>query len=90
MSRVSEDQVLLLWRALHTFRSGARPRCAPRGKPPGSDCPLFMGCPRWRGQPEDRLASFSETIEETVRRRATWPCSALLAMLGPDTTTIGP
>jgi hypothetical protein len=90
MPQVTEDQVLLLWRALHAFRSGARPRCALRGKPRASDCPLFDGCPRWRGQPDDRLASFSETIEETERMRATWPCSALLAVLGPDVTTIGP
>jgi hypothetical protein len=89
MPRVSEDQVLLLWRALHAFRSGAKPRCAPRGRPPASDCPLIGACPRWQGQPDDRLASFSESLEETERRRATWPCSTLLAMLSPDVTSIG-
>lgn len=88
MPQVSEDQVLLPWRALPAFRPRARPRCAPHGRPRASDCPLFDGCPRWPGQPGGRLASFSETIEET--ERAACPCSTLLAMLGPDVTTIGP
>jgi len=30
MSRVSEDEVLLLWRALRAFRSGKKPPPAPR------------------------------------------------------------
>ena len=89
MSRVSEDEVLLLWRALRAFRSGRKPPCGPRAHPPGSDCPLYDHCPRWSGQPDDRLASMEETTEETERRRATWPCSRLLELLSPDLTHIG-
>ncbi len=89
MSRVSEDEVLLLWRALRAFRSGSKPQCAPRGRPVRSDCPLYDGCPRWHGQPDDRLASLEETLEEIERRRAGWPCSRLLELLSPDLTRIG-
>jgi hypothetical protein len=89
MSRVSEDEVLLLWRALRAFRSGARPLCAPRGRPRSSECPLYESCPRWRGQPDDRLASMEETTAETDRRRSSWPCSRLLDLLSPDLTKIG-
>lgn len=90
MSWVSEDEVLLLWRALRAFRSGARPRCAPHGRPAASDCPLYGRCPRWHGQPDDRLATLTETAAETEHRQATWPCSALLDVLTPDVTRIGP
>lgn len=90
MSRVSEDEVLLLWRALRAFRSGARPRCAPHGRPATSDCPLYDRCPRWHEQPDDRLATLTETAGETERRQATWPCSVLLDQLTPDVTRIGP
>jgi hypothetical protein len=90
MARVSEDEVLLLWRALRGFRTGARPRCAPHGKPVGSDCPLYARCPRWLGQPDDRAAIFTEATEETARRQATWPCSRLLDLLAPDLTRLGP
>lgn len=90
MAQVSEDEVLLLWRAMRAFRSGARPRCAPRGKPATSDCPLYDRCPRWRGQPDDRAAILAETAGETERRRATWPCSRLLDLLAPDLTRLGP
>jgi hypothetical protein len=86
---VSEDEVLLLWRALRAFRSGARPGCAPRGKPPVSACPLQDGCPRWRGQPDDRQASLLESTAETERRQATWPCSRLLDALSPGVASIG-
>jgi hypothetical protein len=89
MARVSDDEVLLLWRALRAFRSGARPRCAPRGKPAASACPLYDHCPRWRGQPDDRLAMLTETTAETARRQAAWPCSMLLDLLTPDVTRIG-
>jgi hypothetical protein len=67
MPRVSDDEVLLLWRALRAFRSGAR-----------------------HGQPDDRLATLTETMAETERRQAAWPCSALLDLLTPDLTRIGP
>ena len=90
MPRVSEDEVLLLWRALRAFRSGRKPLCGPRNDPAGSDCPLHDQCPRWRGQPDDRLASLEETAEETERRRASWPCSRLLELLSADLTRIGP
>ncbi len=89
MSRVSEDEVLLLWGALRAFRSGSRPPCAPHGRPVRNDCPLYDGCPRWQGQPDDRLASLEETLEEIERRRAHWPCSRLLELLSPDLTRIG-
>jgi hypothetical protein len=89
MSQVSEDEVLLLWRALRTFRSGARPACAPHGRLRSSECPLYDSCPRWRGQPDDRLASMEETTAETERRRSSWPCSRLLDLLSPDLTRIG-
>ncbi len=89
MAQVSEDDVLLLWRALRRFRSGARPRCAPRGRPAVSDCPLCDRCPRWHGQPDDQLASLTETVAETERRQASWPCGRLLDLLAPDLTRIG-
>jgi len=87
MATVSDDEVLLLWRALSAFRSGASPACRPDGSPPRSQCPLLARCPRWRG-PDDRLLSLEETIEETERRRAAWPCSRLLDLLGPETRRI--
>jgi hypothetical protein len=90
MARVSDDEVLLLWRALRAFRSGGRPRCAPRGRPVTSDCPLYDRCPRWHGQPDDRIASFTETSVETECRQAAWPCSMLLDLLTPDLTRLGP
>jgi hypothetical protein len=65
MARVSDDQVLLLWRALLAFWSGGRPRCAPHGRSLPSDCPLYDPCPRWHGQPDDRLTTFTETPAET-------------------------
>jgi hypothetical protein len=89
MSRVSEDEVLLLWRALRAFRSGSRPACQPRGKPPKSPCPLYADCPRWHGQLDDRVASLEESLASTERRRAAWPCSRLLELLSPEVTHIG-
>jgi hypothetical protein len=89
MSRVSQDEVLLLWRALRAFRSGRRPACEPRGRPRQSACPLQVGCPRWRGQPDDRTASMAETLEQTALRQAEWPCSRLLDALSPQVTRIG-
>lgn len=89
MAQVSEDEVLLLWRALSRLRSGRNPGCAARGRPPRSDCPLHGHCPRW-GQPGDYIASMEETAEETERRRAAWPCTRLLDLLGPETRHIGP
>jgi len=90
MARVSDDEVLLLWRALRAFRSGRQPRCRPRGSPARSDCPLWGQCPRWRGQPDDWKASLEETASQTESRRASWPCSRLLDLLSPELTRIGP
>ena len=90
MSHVSEDEVLLLWRALRAFRSGGRPACAPHGRPRRSECPLYDNCPRWRGQPDDRLASMEESTDATEQRRAVWPCTRLMDLLSPDLTQIGP
>ena len=90
MSKVSEDEVLLLWRALRGFRSGRRPACSVRGHPPASPCPLHDRCPRWHGQPDDWQASLEETTDQTDRRRSLWPCSRLLELLSPDLTRIGP
>jgi len=90
MARVSDNEVLLLWRALRAFRSGRQPPCRPRGRPARSDCPLHDRCPRWQGQPDDWSASLEETVGETERRRASWPCSRLLELLSPELTRIGP
>jgi hypothetical protein len=88
MGLVDEQEVLLLWRALSAFRSGKRPGCAPRGRPPRSPCPLFDRCPRW-SQPDDFELSLEEDTATTERRRARWPCSRLLDLLGPETSRIG-
>jgi len=88
MAKVSEDEVLLLWRALRTFRSGPRPACRAHGKPPRSPCPMHARCPRWDG-PDDFLAAMDETHEETERRRAGWPCTRLLGLLSPELGHIG-
>jgi hypothetical protein len=90
VSRVSEGEVLLLWRALRAFRSGHRPKCAPRRGTASSDCPLFERCPRWHGQPDDRAAILVETAEQTEQRQSSWPCSRLLEVLDPSVTRIGP
>ncbi len=88
MGRVSEDEVLLLWRALSAFRSGPSPECAPRGRGGRSACPLARACPRW-AEPDDYRSSLEEDPASTERRRARWPCSRLLDLLGPETTRIG-
>lgn len=88
MAQVSEDDVLLVWRALRSFRSGARPACKPRGSPQRSDCPIEGNCPRWRAGVDDREAIFTETLDQTEARRAAWPCSRILNLLGPGVTRI--
>jgi hypothetical protein len=88
MTRVSDDDVLLLWRALTRFRSGRKAACAPNGKPPRSSCPLYHGCSRWT-EPDDELLSFEETLDQTDARRAAWPCSRLLDLLAPGVSRIG-
>ena len=88
MATVDQSEVLLLWRAVASFRSGARPECQPKGRPPRSPCPMFSECPRWRG-PDDRHLSFDETFDEAERRRSAWPCSRLLDLLAPDIDHIG-
>ena len=89
MARVSEDEVLLLYRALVAYRSGPRPACRAKGKPPRSPCPLHGECPRWSG-PDDYLAVMDETPEQTERRRAAWPCGRLADLLSPELRSIGP
>jgi len=88
MAKVSEDEVLLLWRALVAYRSGPRPACQAKGRPPRSPCPLHDECPRWNG-PDDYLAVMEETPEQTEDRRATWPCSRLADLLSPELKRIG-
>ena len=46
MAKVSEDEVLLLWRSLVAFRSGRRPACGAKPRPLRSPCPLYDQCPR--------------------------------------------
>jgi hypothetical protein len=89
MAKVSDDEVLLLWRALMAYRSGPRPVCRAHGKPPRSPCPLHAKCPRWGG-PDDYLAVMEETPEQTEARRAAWPCSRLADLLSPELRNIGP
>ena len=89
MAKVSEDEVLLLWRALMAYRSGPRPSCRATGRPPRSPCPLYRGCPRWSG-PDDYLVVMDEPPEQTERRRSTWPCTRLADLLSPDLEHIGP
>ena len=89
MAKVSENEVLLLWRALVAYRSGRHPDCRARGKPPRSPCPLHGQCPRWVG-PDDYLAVMDEAPEQTERRRAAWPCTRLADLLSPDLRRIGP
>jgi len=88
MPAVSESEVLLLWRALRHFRSGKIPHCAARGRPQRSYCPLYAQCGRWN-EPDDYRLSLEETLEQTERRRARWPCGRLLELLGPETSRIG-
>lgn len=88
MGRVDDGEVLLLWRALSHYRSGAQPGCRPRGPAAHSDCPLYDRCPRWFG-PDDFEASLEESFDEIERRRAAWPCSRVLDLLGPETRRIG-
>ncbi len=91
MAEVSDDEVLLLWRALMAFRSGlaGRPACRATGKPGRSPCPLHDQCPRWDG-PDDYLAVMEETPEQTEQRRSVWPCTRLADLLSPDLKRIGP
>jgi len=89
MAKVSEDEVLLLWRALMAFRSGPQPGCRAKGRPRRSSCPLHDQCPRWEG-PDDYLAVMEETPAQTEARRLAWPCTRLADLLGPELKRIGP
>jgi len=89
VAKVSEDEVLLLWRALMAFRSGKRPACQATGKPRRSPCPLYHLCPRWDG-PDDYYSVMEETPEQTEQRRSAWPCSRLAGLLSPELRHIGP
>jgi hypothetical protein len=88
MAQVTDDEVLLLWRALRAFRSGSRPACKPQRKSVRGDCPLQRTCPRWRESLDDRQAIFEETLEQTEARRAAWPCTRLLDLLAPGVSRI--
>lgn len=88
MARVSDDEVLLLWRALRAFRTGKTPICSARGKRRPSPCPLYERCPRWSG-PDDYQAQLHETVDQTERRRSAWPCSRLLDLLSPELRSLG-
>lgn len=89
MAKVSEDEVLLLWRALMAYRSGPRPSCKATGRPQRSSCPLHDQCPRWMG-PDDYLAVLEESPDLTESRRAAWPCTRLAELLSPELRRIGP
>jgi hypothetical protein len=85
---VSPEEVLTLWRALLRYRSGGRPACAPRGRPPRSECPMYSFCPRWQ-QDSDEGLSLYEDFDATERRRASWPCSRLLDVLDTRVNWVG-
>jgi hypothetical protein len=89
VAKVSDDEVLLLWRALMAFRSGPRPACRATGRPLRSPCPLHGDCPRWDG-PDDYQAVMEETPEQTERRQAAWPCTRLADLLSPELRHLGP
>jgi hypothetical protein len=90
VAKVSDDEVLLLWRALMAFRSGPRPACRAVGRRRRrSPCPLHDQCPRWDG-PDDYLAVMEESPEQTERRRAAWPCTRIGDLLSPELRSIGP
>ena len=89
MAKVSEEEVLLLWRALMAFRSGRRPACEATGKPRRSPCPLYDQCPRW-DESADYYAVMEETEEQTEWRRSAWPCSRIAGLLSPELRHIGP
>ena len=38
----------------------------------------------WHGQPDDYNTALDEDAETTERRRANWPCTRLLDLLGPE------
>ena len=67
LAKVSEDEVLLLWRALTALRSCRRPGCAAAGKPPRSICPLHAQCPRWEGL-EDYYTRIAALLSPELRR----------------------
>jgi hypothetical protein len=59
MAKVSEDEVLLLWRALVAFRSGRRPACGAKGRPPRSSARCVTSALAGDG-PDDYLAVMEE------------------------------
>ena len=68
MARVSEDEVLLLWRALMAYRSASRPACQATGRPARSPCPLYDQCPRWTG-PDDCAVKSGQVMKLAFNRR---------------------
>jgi hypothetical protein len=68
MAKVSDDEVLPLWRAMMAYRSGPRPACQAQGKPPRSPCPLHARCSRSGGPvdfpgAEEHRARLSRAIQ---------------------------
>jgi hypothetical protein len=88
MAQVTEDDVLLLWRALRAFRSGSRSACQPQGRPQCGPCPFYRVCQRWRGQVDDRIAIMDETLGQIEAWRSAWPCTRILNLLTPEVTRI--
>ena len=87
-SALSETDVLMMFRALHRFRAGRTPICAPKGKPPRSECPFYSKCPRWQTEGGDWV-SLDEDFDSAEKRRAAWPCSRVLSLLEPEVNWIG-
>ena len=85
MAKVSEDEVLLLWRALVAYRSGPRPACRATGKPPRSRCPLHGECPRRRGPGDDYFAEMAAQLGELAFRRG----MLISARLGKGSKGVG-
>jgi len=68
---------------------GSRPG-RPARHPTTQRLPTCPALPRWHTQsPDDWELSLEEDPETTERRRAAWPCSRLLDLLGPEARRIG-
>jgi hypothetical protein len=65
-------------------RRPARQAIAPRA----ASAALYETCDRW-SEPDDYRLSLEETVEQSERRRARWPCSRLLELLGPGISRVG-
>lgn len=61
---------------------------ARRSAPRAASAALYETCDRW-SEPDDYRLSLEETVEQSERRRARWPCSRLLELLGPGISRVG-